>query len=462
MIRFARAATLLLLLGAFPGSASAQGGPQPLPDDDPRLPLVRGLLEPLLRGDSAAAAAYVLRNAAASAQPDTLLGRLSRIMNEVRGVADQPVERFTTSPAGAVMVILADGWAVTVGTSGEPPRIGTLGLARLRTVPDGAAGGEPPIRFSGAAELDAALRDRTASGLFSGVVLAVRGDAVLFERAYGHADRERGTPIRMDTRFNLGSGNKAFTATAILRLAQEGALRLDDAVGLHVPELPSEIGDRVTVRHLLQHRSGLWDYLAAPEFQRDQERYRDAGELTRLITSRPLQFDPGTSVRYSNSGYVLLGAVIESLTGRAYHDVIRDWILVPAGMTSTGPEGVEQHPNTALGYSRREGGGVARSTFSAVATPAGGGYSTAEDMRRFVAAVAADRLLEPRWTDVLVSGYVDPAPGSRRGFWGIGGGAPGISAMVQADLATGEVVVVLANLDPPSAELVAGSIRGRL
>jgi CubicO group peptidase (beta-lactamase class C family) len=326
-------------------------------------------------------------------------------------------------------------------------QVGLMGTA--------AAQGGPPGRFDTFDALDRYLSEAAANDRFSGVVLASRGDDVVFHRAYGQADREAGVPARPDTRFDIGSVDKAFTEVAILRLVQEGRLKLDDAVGNHLEGLSPGLAT-ATIRQLLQHRGGAGDYLADPVFQSDPARYGTVAELLALIGDRDPDFEPGTRSQYSNSGFVLLGGVVEALTGRSYHAVIREWVLEPAGMTDTGPEGRDRSPNTAAPYTSRQGGPdapLARSSFGTVPTPAGGGFSTAEDLRRFLRAVGENRLLDARHTDMLVN--EDAEVGTRVTHWGVMGGAPGINAAAGIEFARDHIVVVLANLDPPVAESLA-------
>jgi D-alanyl-D-alanine carboxypeptidase len=452
----------LLALGLDAGAA-AQIPPEPVPNDDPRARLAAGFMEPLLAGDTAAAAAFLRTNAAPSADVDGLVARLGRVAAEIAASSDVQIAEAVGVPNGPGGVRLSDGLIVLIEPSGEPPRIARLVVGRMRGSPAGVAQGE---RFASLEALERHLAAAAAGDRFSGVVMAARGDDVLVHRAYGHADREQGLPVRSDTRFNLGSVNKAFTAVAVLRLAQEGRLGLDDPVGTHVRGLSDEIARKVTLRHLLQHRGGVGNYLSDPRFASDPDRFGAVDDLVALVRDRPLDFEPGTDQRYSNTGYVLLGAVVESLTGRAYHDVIREWVLEPAGMTDTGPAGADRVANTAVGYSRGGPGSegpLARSTFRAPGTPAGGGYSTAEDLLRFLLALAADRLLQPRYTDVLLNRFQEAqVSGPRTGIYGIAGGAPGINAFAEIDLRTREVVVVLANLDPPTATSLGASLVGRL
>lgn len=251
-----------------------------------------------------------------------------------------------------------------------------------------------------------------------------------------------------NTRFNIGSLGKSFTGVGILRLVQEGRLSMDEPVGAYLPDLPEPMATQVTIAHLLQMRSGLGDYLTDPRFQADPARYATTGALMELITSQPLEFPPGSSTRYSNSGFVVLGAVLEALEGRPYHEVMDAWIFSPLGMRDTGPQGPDATPNTAFGYSAGpQGTGPLHRFPAAPATAAGGAYSTAADLHRFVLALLRDELLSPAHTDLLLNTYLPGAdPLIRKTTrYARAGGAPGISAVTFGDPATMDVVIVLSN-----------------
>lgn len=297
-------------------------------------------------------------------------------------------------------------------------------------------------------ELHAELTELARTDRFSGVVLMARGEAVHFSEAYGDRDREEGVPVEPGTRFNIGSLGKSFTGVAILRLLQEGRISLDDPVGVHLPSLPENLGSRVTIAHLLQMRSGMGDYLMDPTFQANPGRYANTKALLELIASRPLEFAPGSDTRYSNSGFVVLGAILEALEGRSYHEVMDAWIFTPLGMSDTGPEGPGAPGNTAFGYSAGPLGTDPLRRFPAApATAAGGVYSTASDLHRFVLALLSDELLDPVHTDLFLNMYVPGADPSIRktNRYARAGGAPGVSAVTIGDPATLDVVVVLSN-----------------
>lgn len=338
-------------------------------------------------------------------------------------------------------------WAFLSGTAGPASALLLLNPFPAQALQ--APGASPPsLSSTTTAELHRELGDLADSGAFSGVVLLAVGREVSFLEGYGAADREGDRHITSDTRFNVGSLGKSFTSAGILRLVQEGRLSLDDPVGLHLTGLPSGIGDRVTIGHLLRMRSGMGDYLMDPEFQANPDRFRTTEALLALVASRPLEFSPGSQSSYSNSGFVVLGAVIEALEGQPYHDVMREWFFEPLGMAATGPEGPEATSNTAFGYSAGpQGTGPLRRCPPAPATPAGGVYSTASDLHRFFLALLSDELLDPELTDLFLNIFEpDPAPAIREtGRLARAGGAPGVGAVVLGEPTTLDLVIVLSN-----------------
>jgi (hydroxyamino)benzene mutase len=192
----------------------------------------------------------------------------------------------------------------------------------------------------------------------------------------------------------------------------------------------------------------MGDYLTDPAFREDPQRYASTETLLELIASRPVAFEPGSDSRYSNSGFVLLGAILEALEGSSCHEVMDAWIFTPLGMSDTGPEGTAALGNTAFGYSAGpQGTGPMRRFPAAPATAAGGAYSTASDLHRFVLALLRDALLDPVHTDLCLNMHVpgpDPSIRETTGY-ARAGGAPGASAVTIGDPTTLDVVVVLSN-----------------
>ena len=359
------------------------------------------------------------------------------------------------------------------------------GRAQTAASPAPSAGGDR-TETKALRELDAHLEKLAAEDQFSGVVLVAKGSVPIFRRAWGWADQAAGVRNEADTKFNLGSINKSFTSIAIAQLAQAGKLAFADTVGRHLPDYPNRaVADTVTIHHLLTHRSGMGDYF--------NERYRARrGELKALadylplFADEPLAFAPGEKQRYSNAGYLLLGLIIEKLSGQDYHGYVREHVFAPAGMRDTDSyERDRPDPKLAKGYMRMGPDGRPRpdgprednaATLAPRGSSAGGGYSTADDLLRFADALLGHRLLNPAFTETVftASGVPSSAPeaGPMRGGYGFmtsptpagravgnAGGGPGVNAVLRMSAAPGYTWVVLSNYDPPAAEKVAGKLR---
>ena len=347
------------------------------------------------------------------------------------------------------------------------PRPAEFPIARL-SEPEALAG------------VEAVLRKKADEDQFSGAALVARDGEVLFADAYGQADRERGIPNTLETRFRIGSMNKMFTAVATLQLAEQGKLALDDPVGKHLRGYPNaDVATKVTVRHLLTHTGGTGD-IFGPEFDRNRLTLRDHGDYVKLYGSRGPRFEPGSRFEYSNYGFVLLGAIVEAASGSSYYDYVRENIFRPAGMRSTDslPES-EEVPNRSIGYMRPYFGSGWRQpntdTLPWRGTAAGGGYSTVGDLARFAGALTSYELLRPGSTELLLAGKIDLGYGLRyafgffdgrdgagNGFVGHGGGAPGMNGDLRIYPRSGYVIAVLANVDPPAAQRISDYLDPRL
>jgi CubicO group peptidase (beta-lactamase class C family) len=314
--------------------------------------------------------------------------------------------------------------------------------------------------------LSAHAEERARAGEFAGAVLVARHGKVLLEDAWGQADRKAGVANTPATRFRIGSMNKMFTAVATLQLAEAGKIKLDDPIGKHLPDYPNkEVAAKVTVRHLLTHTGGTGD-IFGPEFDQHRLQLREHRDYLKLYGRRGLTQEPGSRFEYSNYGFVVLGALIEQVTGGSYDDYIRDQIFRPAGMRSTGalPEAVDV-PDRAVGYLRSSPGSdwvPNTDTLPWRGTAAGGGYSTVGDLLRFAQALGSGRLLsEAALAEATTPhqqqygyGFGVQGQGSLRSY-GHGGGAPGMNGELRIFPQLGYVVVSLSNLDPPAAsELV--------
>lgn len=249
---------------------------------------------------------------------------------------------------------------------------------------------------------------------------------------------------------------------AILQLAQQGRLDLDAPIGRYLSILPDDVAEKVTVRHLLQHRSGWGSYWNHPDYEARWIHLRTVDDYMAFIKDIPLNFEPGTRQQYSNSGYQVLGAIVEAVSGQDYYDYVREHIYALASMPDTDAHAMDEPvKNLAIGYTNhnpfaspgngRDTGFPRNNLFqhSVKGTPAGGGFSTADDLLNFTRALLENRLLDATHTTLLLNRF--EARDERPAMWWFGGGAEGINAMVRLDLSTRETVIVLSNYDSPTA-----------
>ncbi|MCX7033109.1 MAG: serine hydrolase [Arenimonas sp.] len=310
-------------------------------------------------------------------------------------------------------------------------------------------------------------------GQFSGAYLVARHDRVLLQQAHGLAIRSggvdengdpAGTPNTLDTKFRYGSAGKMFTAVAVLQLVESGQLSLDGTVDTYLPGYPNrEVATKVTLRHLLTHTggTGCLDNLE-PGYAGDRQALRTHADYLVLQSARAPAFPPGTKVDYSNYGFVLLGAIIENVTGQDYYDVLRENVFAPAGMDATGAEPESSPvPGRAVAYTLKAGEWVdAAATLPWRGTAAGGGYTTVGDLLKFAQALQAGKLLSPAMLAQATSpqmdeswygfGFITVGEGPLRRF-GHGGDADGMNADFRVFPESGWVLVSLANIDPPAA-----------
>ena len=316
------------------------------------------------------------------------------------------------------------------------------------------------VHFSNIDELHHYLGRRTQNGTFSGVVLIAKDGIPTFHKAYGFASKRFNVPNKLDTKFNIGSINKMFTSVAILQLIEQRKLSLDDPIGKYLSGFPSDVSEKVTVKHLLQHRSGWGHYWEHEAYLATWKDLRTIDDYMEFIKDTPLDFEPGTSQQYSNTGFVVLGAIIGKVSGQSYFDYVREQIFDPNGMKDTDSYEMDNPvENLAIGYTNMspygpEEGYQRENIFlhSVKGTSAGGGYSTAEDLLRFDNALRNDRLISTAYTDMLFNNFKESEKrGPRSGRLGFAGGAPGINGTLEMDFDSGYTVIVLSNYDPPVA-----------
>jgi CubicO group peptidase (beta-lactamase class C family) len=313
---------------------------------------------------------------------------------------------------------------------------------------------------------------------FSGVVLIAKEHTVFFEKARGTADRGNNLCNNTETKFNIGSAAKMFTAAAIAQLAERGELSFEDTVEKYLDGFLHGAAGKITIDHLLTHTSGLGD-IFTPAYMADMNDVDTVEGFMSYITNQPLLSEPGTEFRYSNGGYIVLGAIIEKVSGEDYYSYIRRHITEPLGMINTDfYKKFDAVPNLARGYMNgpplpppdgRPGpmplvdnrNAVWEDNISQlplIGNPSGGCYSTVGDMLKFSTALKEYTLLSKEYTDLIMSGKVHTPMGEygygfeildEGGYRTVGhsGGAPGISAVFRILTDENYTVVILSNYD---------------
>ena len=320
--------------------------------------------------------------------------------------------------------------------------------------------------------LTAKMDDQLKEDRFSGAVLIGHRGRIVFEKAVGLANRESRTPNTLDTQFRNGSMNKMFTATAVMQLVEAGKLSLDDTVGKVMTDYPNaDVARKVTIRHLLGHTGGTGDFMG-PEFMKHRLTLKTHADYVAMFGGRAPLYEPGAEYRYSNYGMILLGAIIERVSGMPYFDYVRTRVFEPAGMASTGslPE-TDTVSNRSTGYMRTNDAWTANTdTLPWSGTAAGGGYSTVGDFFRFADALQSGKLVSKASLPQMITPGINPQYGfgmflSGEGatrYFGHAGGAPGQNGDLRVFPESGYVIVALSNLDPPAASRIVDFIAARL
>ena len=334
-----------------------------------------------------------------------------------------------------------------------------------------------------AKELDSYFNSLVAENKLSGVVLVAKDGVAVASKAAGIANKATNARIDLNTKFNLGSMNKMFTAVAIAQLAQAGKLSFTDTVGKHLPDYPNkEVADKVTIHQLLTHTSGMGMYFGQ-KFKEQREKLVTVAAHLPLFAADPLAFPPGEKFQYSNAGYMLLGAIIEKVSGQDYYTYVQEHIYKPAGMDDTGfYDATKETPNLAVGYTKMSPDGQPQAEIrdntnlrEVRGGPAGGGFSTAPDLVKFQQALFSYKLLDKAHTELVTTGKVDGPRGMGKYGYGFGdnnaggkhsvghnGGFPGIAANFEMFPESGYTAVELMNTDPPALMPVAKAIRERI
>jgi CubicO group peptidase (beta-lactamase class C family) len=320
------------------------------------------------------------------------------------------------------------------------------------------------------AAIDSFLDRLDSAGVFSGTVLIGNGDSILLRRAVGLAHRDPDVANAPDTRFNIASVGKLFTTVAIAQLAEQGLLDYRDAVDRYLgPDwLSPADASEIRIKHLLTHRSGLGDFLASETMLNAAGPPRSLDDYKPVIRAEQPLFEPGTRFRYSNSGFILLGAIVERVSGKTFANYLQEQVFAPAGMVGLSDPPRDRAtlpaPAFATGYTSHysaSGGAWSDNTLrmaNTAASPAGGQFAGAEDLWRFATALKTGILV----SDSIWGSLASPAPvggGPRTGYGfqiqdfgqerrvGHGGSHEGIGAVFDIYLRSGYTLVVLSNSD---------------
>lgn len=347
-------------------------------------------------------------------------------------------------------------------TTEKPHKIKRLAFSPAR-YPSNLPKPEPLTLKQAVEELDSYAKRMAKRDAFSGSVLLAKGEEVLFKAAYGMASKRFEVANNVETKFNLGSMNKMFTSVAIMQLVEAGKLSLNDKLSKFADDtwLPKDITDKIEIRHLLTHASGLGSYFNSTYRDASKAKFRILDDYKPLVKDETLRFEPGTDNRYSNTGMLMLGVVIEAVSGQDYFSYIQDNIYDRAGMKHSNSYEMDQPvPNLAIGYgpARDNPYGWQNNLYSHVLKggPAGGGFSTVTDLHRFAMALTQYKLLSEALTEELYSPKPDlHSPNYGYGFGVSGspenrivghrGGFIGISANLDVYLDEGYVSAVLSN-----------------
>jgi D-alanyl-D-alanine carboxypeptidase len=432
---------------------------------------VREFIAAFNSGDDAAMRQFFLDNVSkeglADRPADVRVERMKMFRNDAKSLTLLKV-LDTSATSMAVLAKSGKGETLTLTFNFDPtPQHSLVGFG-IEMGEQGPTGGPPVSKkeFLKSVEgrVDAAVRD----GKFSGAALIAHGNSVLLKKAYGTADKRFNVPNRTDTKFNLGSINKFFTRMAIAQLAQAGKLSLDKPVITYLPDYPSRtVAEKVTIEQLISMKSGMGDFFGEKFTNTPKDKIRTLNDYLQFFVNDSLLFEPGTQRRYSNAGYIVLGLIVERLSGQDYYTYVHDHIFKPALMNNSdwfASDAVT--PNLATGYTHPE-----RDEHTWISnihelpgrgSSAGGGYSTLDDLYSFIHALLGGKLLNARYSEWMLTSMLpqtDPPLPLKHGGIGIAGGTAGVNAAVELDAESGNVVIVLANYDPPAAEAVSKTIR---
>lgn len=391
------------------------------------------------------------------------VGFMSSLNDQSRGYEYHNIQEWNDNEVIALVKSKLTGeWdAILVRVEPNVPhKISAIGLRRPKP-PETAKKQLNDAEMS--RELDGFVKKLAAADVFSGAVLLAKDGAPVYKGAFGMANKDFDVPNKVDTKFNLGSMNKMFTAVAIAQLVEKGKLSYDDPLSKFIPDFPNaEAAKKIQIKHLLSHTAGLGGYFSPRYRDMSRAKLRTIDDMMALARQdeKDVQFEPGSKWQYSNTGMMVLGKVIEVVTGQSYYDYVRDNIHKPAGMINTDCYELDKiNHNLAVGYDKDytdEGIKWSNNVFEHVMRggPQGGGYSTVEDLLRFDQALRSGKLISADSLKLLTSAKPElNSPRYGYGFFatvdggptGHSGGFIGISSNLSMYLGSGWTAIVMSN-----------------
>lgn len=324
----------------------------------------------------------------------------------------------------------------------------------------------PCIAQSKIEKMEKVVASYVSNQQFMGAVLVAQGDDIILNKGYGSANVEWNIPNTPATKFRLGSVTKQFTAASILLLEQQGKLKTTDLLKKHFPDIPAE-WNKITIYNLLTHSSGIPNFTNFPEFETLQLSPTTPEKTIAIFRDKPLDFQPGEKMNYSNSGYILLGALIEKLSGKTYERFIQENIFIPLKMNSSGYDSnTDIIMHRAAGYTpNAQGKGNAGFAHMSLPYAAGGLYSTTEDLLKWENALFSGGFLSKASLKKMLTPY--------KGDYGFGiviskdkdrtiiyhsGGIQGFNTRLAYYPETKTTVIVLANLNGNAPDAMGAAL----
>ncbi len=442
--------------------------------ENPAEKRAKELVQIINSGNRAQFQEYVKTNFADEMQKipmDRHLNFFSSVYDNSRGYEIKGIQE--SKPDQATLLIknkLTGEWdalAVTVEEE-SPNRIKGIGF-RSPKPPEGRAAQLSKKEI--AREMDAFLKKLAAADVFSGTVLLAKDGVPVYKAAFGMANRDFAVANKIDTKLNLGSMNKMFTTTAIAQLVEKGKLSFDDPLSKFIPDFPDEdSAKKIKIKHLLTHTAGLGGYFSERWDKTSRAEFRTVDDMMKMVKEdEKLLFEPGTKWRYSNTGMLVLGKIIEIVSGQNYFHYVRENIYKPAGMTNTGCYELDKvNENLAVGYDKNytdDGITFRNNIFMHVMRggPQGGCFSTVEDLLKFSQTLQSNKLVGAEYVKLLTTakpelnspnyGYGFQVNSDKKSF-GHGGGFPGISSNLEIFPESGWTAIVMSNYSRGSQPVI--------